>query len=256
MIVMGIIYYCLNKINGKGYVGQTISTLNKRKADHYGYDINDGTIFHKAILKYGKDNFEWSILGEYPNEELDEWETYWIKEKNTFFRNNKGYNMTLGGTNNAGSESLKKRIRAYQIDKNGEIYNLYYFDSIAEASRFLTKHYHCCFNQTLISGICNRKKGFHTHHNFTFDFVDELNNNISKEHKRGSTSAQKVQIIDIQNNSLFFNSKTEAARYLKVQLIVLNHAIERGGLITRGKLKGWKVILVKDFLLDNSKAGG
>ena len=78
---MGIIYQCTNLVNNKIYIGQTIRTLEERKKEHLKKAINDGTYFHNAILKYSKENFQWSILGEYPNEQLNYWENYWIEKK-------------------------------------------------------------------------------------------------------------------------------------------------------------------------------
>ena len=92
---MGIIYKATNKINGKSYIGQTSRTLEKRKKGHLkGSQLqNTKSYFHKAIKKYGIDNFVWEILLE-TFEDLDTKEKYYIRTFGTF---GNGYNLTTGG---------------------------------------------------------------------------------------------------------------------------------------------------------------
>ena len=66
MEVYGIIYKAVNTINGKIYIGQTIRNLEIRKYFHK-YDSLNGMsdlVFHRAIRKYGWDNFEHIIILE------------------------------------------------------------------------------------------------------------------------------------------------------------------------------------------------
>lgn len=95
--MMGI--YCFtNKVNGKKYVGQSLSIesrFNGHKHCHLnpsykGYD----TKFYRALRKYGFENFELSILEECPKEKLNERERYFISLLDSF-RN--GYNSSIGG---------------------------------------------------------------------------------------------------------------------------------------------------------------
>jgi group I intron endonuclease len=55
---MGIIYLIRNRINGKGYVGQTIQTMRKRWSLHKS-EAKRGTDFAicRAIRKHGVANF-------------------------------------------------------------------------------------------------------------------------------------------------------------------------------------------------------
>lgn len=99
---MGVIYKVTNLINGKVYIGQTIN-FPKRKIKHLS-DVklnkeNDTSVFHRAIRKYGEENFSWEILEEISSEELDNREKYWIHFFDSYIEHNKGYNMTLGGDN-------------------------------------------------------------------------------------------------------------------------------------------------------------
>jgi len=57
---MGIVYKVKNKINDKIYIGITTKSLNKRKNQHeyVAFNRNSKYLFHKALRKYGADNFE------------------------------------------------------------------------------------------------------------------------------------------------------------------------------------------------------
>ena len=77
---MGYIYLVTNLINSKKYIGQTTLTVQERWNRHL-YDAfakYDDFYFHKAIRKYGKENFKVEEICQCPNEELDEKEIYYI----------------------------------------------------------------------------------------------------------------------------------------------------------------------------------
>jgi len=49
-----IIYRVINKINGKSYIGQTITSLEKENNGHKHKVINNSDVtFHKSIRRYG-----------------------------------------------------------------------------------------------------------------------------------------------------------------------------------------------------------
>lgn len=115
--MFGIIYKAVNKINNKVYIGQTVKLLKIRIIEHI--NSKDNCYFHKAIRKYGKDNFEWEIIEECESKaELDEMEFHYIKQYNSFGID--GYNLTFGGLGNSGRKfddkyklkqsELKKRL--------------------------------------------------------------------------------------------------------------------------------------------------
>ncbi len=92
-----IIYKVTNKLNNKSYIGLTTRTLQERKLEHLRHLIDEDTYFHRAIKKYGAENFEWIIIDNsaQSNTELQYQEKYYIEKYNTLIPN--GYNMTIGG---------------------------------------------------------------------------------------------------------------------------------------------------------------
>lgn len=85
------IYKVTNKINGKVYIGQSVD-IGRRWREHM--NAKDDIYFHKAIQKYGVENFEWEVIEQCKKKDLDEREIYWIEYYDSF---NKGYNCTKGG---------------------------------------------------------------------------------------------------------------------------------------------------------------
>ena len=96
---MNCIYKVTCLINNKIYIGQTRININERWKQHcisaflqsHG-DYNFA--FHRAIRKYGKENFKIELIEECSLEQLNEREKYWIKYYDSY---NSGYNSTLGG---------------------------------------------------------------------------------------------------------------------------------------------------------------
>ena len=108
----GRIYIAENKINGKCYIGQTVSSLRKRASRHIADALytNDSYAFHKAIRKYGREAFNFRIIEDNISlEQLDEREKYWIAYYHSYIYDEQcnGYNMTQGGNTNL-KDALRK----------------------------------------------------------------------------------------------------------------------------------------------------
>lgn len=89
---VGIIYcwYCIP--TDKYYVGQTVEPEKRFKAH---INQKDNTHFHRALRKYGLDNFVYCVLEEnILRENLNLKEIEWIEYYDSFYN---GYNMTVGG---------------------------------------------------------------------------------------------------------------------------------------------------------------
>lgn len=110
-----IIYLIKNKINGKQYVGQTVRTLQERWGDHL-CENSGCTALKNAIKKYGKNNFELSILDYASSQsELDDKEQFWINKLNTLSPN--GYNLKTGGEHPIFTEEVKEKLRIANTGK-------------------------------------------------------------------------------------------------------------------------------------------
>lgn len=92
---MGYIYSIKNSSNNKLYVGLTIQTLEKRFASHKGTAFRGDTLLHRAMLKYGIDNFSIDLIEEVADGQLSEREKFWIAKLDTLKPN--GYNINPGG---------------------------------------------------------------------------------------------------------------------------------------------------------------
>lgn len=92
-----IVYKAENLINGKIYIGRTVTPIENRQWGHVNAaKKNSKTIFHNAIRKYGADNFQFSVLCQCDSyEEMNEKEKFFISSLDSQVPN--GYNMTPGG---------------------------------------------------------------------------------------------------------------------------------------------------------------
>jgi group I intron endonuclease len=113
---MAVIYKATNKINKKSYIGFAVD-FEKRKNEHIKQMQYARTYFHRALIKYGLDNFEWTILKE--DATLED-EIILIREHETFWTLEKGYNLTLGGEGLLGhikTEETKEKLRKAHLGK-------------------------------------------------------------------------------------------------------------------------------------------
>lgn len=94
---MGYIYKITNIINNKIYIGKTSYSVEDRFKQHIKDSVKDRCEkrpLYNAMNKYGVENFTVETIGEYPEEQLNEKEQYWIDYFHTY---EDGYNATKGG---------------------------------------------------------------------------------------------------------------------------------------------------------------
>lgn len=125
MIVIVGIYKITNKINNKVYIGQSVN-LDARKYDHFERPESKHMhgVIDKEIRNCGKENFDWEILIECSQEELNYYEKYFIERYNSTDPNY-GYNVREGGSPLDNGQSRKI------IDIN----SLEVFDSTSDCAR-------------------------------------------------------------------------------------------------------------------------
>jgi group I intron endonuclease len=104
---MGYIYKIVNKTNGKTYIGQTTQDLEERWRQHRKTTSN--CIYLKsAIKKYGIENFNFKLICICFDNDLDKYETNYIKQYKTIVPS--GYNLREGGNSSKHNEETKKKI--------------------------------------------------------------------------------------------------------------------------------------------------
>ena len=232
MTKQGTIYKIENLVNGKVYIGQTIS-FKSRKSTHLS-ELRNGKKLNiklqNAWDKYGEDNFVFKMIGRYDISELDCMEIYFVKVYDSF---KNGYNMTTGGNQGtpnhiltSGQKKAMSRIskelwsckkhkkkmsdahntfRPIVLTNTGEIFN-----STLEASKkyFLENSniIRNCDKGALSAGQDNDGN------RLIWVWADEYDENIkySYEHNRGGHNRKKVICVDTGE---IFNSSTDAEKH-------------------------------------------
>ena len=107
---VGIIYGWFNTLTDMWYIGQTINPEGRFNC-HIRLSLNnDNTHFHRALRKYGLDNWVYCVLEDnILRENLNLKEQEWIEYYDSFYC---GYNLTTGGdTNCIFSEEVKEKLK-------------------------------------------------------------------------------------------------------------------------------------------------
>lgn len=223
-----------NSMNGKRYIGITRKEkFRKRKYTHFRDAIKGrltSPLFHRAINKYGKESFEWSILEEFEYRiDAELGETRHISELRP------EYNIYLGGNLGAyGSkrptDTLSTISKPVMCLNDGKIYY-----SSAEACRAYG------ISGGRLSTICN-KGG--TTKGLSFKFFSDATppaqrqktpNEIEKHRKGVEAGRQKaidkvrLPIIKLGDN-IIYNSVIEAAKENKIPSPTLHSSLRRNTL--------------------------
>ena len=113
---MGIIYCFTNLVNNKKYIGQSIRNDNTRYNNHmsamkYEHNNEYNSPLHRAMRKYGIENFSYDILVQNIDdiELLNQLEVYYIQKNNSLVPN--GYNIRVGGKNAPAPKTVEQKIK-------------------------------------------------------------------------------------------------------------------------------------------------
>ena len=113
---MYIVYLRTNTVNGKQYVGLTSMSIEDR-AGVNGSRYKNCPYLYNAILKYGWDNFESTILAaDLTHEKACELEKYYVELYGTVAPN--GYNLTVGGDSGSLHTEETKKVLSQKLKGN------------------------------------------------------------------------------------------------------------------------------------------
>jgi group I intron endonuclease len=211
-----MIYISQNKINGKRYIGKTVKTLEERWYKH-NKDVEYGsqTCFHRAIRKYGSENFTVELLEDCPSELNNEREIHWIATLNP------EYNMTVGGDGGWIHDQTGNTWKVKDPSKMGKHKNQWKNDdgsrSKAQSERMKKHNPSNTFPRT------------------------EKQREASRRNSRTATEASKKQVgyVDENGKHHVFESKRALMNTLGISYDVLNYRLKTGKLYN--KLKFFEV---------------
>lgn len=111
------IYKFENLQNGHCYIGQSVN-IEKRYKDHLARTKNSNSseynsYFHRALRKYGIENFSFIVLEGCAAADLNQREEYWIQHYNSYVD---GYNETTGGDHQEATSWINEDI-IYEVKK-------------------------------------------------------------------------------------------------------------------------------------------
>ena len=189
------IYKATNKINGKSYIGQTCDFKSRVWQHMRCYEKEDCT-FHRALQKYGEENFTWEVLETCnTREESLRLERYYIEFFDTYHN---GYNENRGGVGGHNARSV------VMLTVDGKFVKRY--DSACDAQKdgFHDSDVLLCCKSTSRKQLC---KGY------MFMFEDEyLKNGARKYIKPLAINTKSVIQCDMDGNFIAkFRSVNEAA---------------------------------------------
>ena len=194
----GIIYRATNLINGKIYIGKTIQTFDERKRDHTkSRNLNKCGYFHKAIKKYGKQNFKWEIIYECDDILiLNVMETFKIMVCHSHYSEGRGYNLTWGGEGTYGYKHTDETKRKISERNKGNIAwnkgktNIYSDETKIKMSKSQSKRKHTDESKLKMSKTRKGKK-----------LTEEHKRKISISHKKYGDDVIK-EVIKQHNNGI------------------------------------------------------
>ena len=190
--------YCYTSPSGKKYIGQTRTTL-KHRAGVNGKHYQGCSAFHRAIEKYGWENFQVEILEEVPLDVIDETEINYILDYNTVDPKF-GYNIMQ---ERCKYMATLRHIPVYSYDEfTGKFLESY--SSISEAERAMNVH----------AGSIRRALNQLNHHVKQKTWMTEKFDQIEVVPKNVQATSKKVYMYDSKTGEYLqeFGSLRAAAK--------------------------------------------
>lgn len=114
-----LVYKITCRVNNKIYIGQTTEKIEKRWSRHIGYQLKIDDHLHRAMRKYGVENFFIEVIDKAPNqEELNKLELYYIINLNADYNINKT-GLKCGGNTLSNHPDLEKISKKLSNSKKG-----------------------------------------------------------------------------------------------------------------------------------------
>lgn len=194
------IYKITNLTNGHYYVGQAVDIKarwreHRFSANHPEHKDHNSPI-HRALAKYGEQNFSYEILEECSRNELDEKEVYWIKALSA--RENGNYNILCGGQDRIKFD--EKSVELYDLQGN-------YVKTLPSATKTAEE---LGVSRSSVYGVLHKERP--TCKGYQMKYTDD--NNIIKPYISRQGGSRGVVQIDPKTNTIIrsFISAAEAAR--------------------------------------------
>lgn len=213
-----IVYITINLCNGKFYIG--VHKTNPKVFDGYigngvyrQSEANGNTPFHKAVRKYGYNNFKRTTIRIFPDTEEGKKSAYKLEKilvSETLLKSKSVYNVALGGE---GSVPVDTKT-VYMFDLKGEY--LRSFKSVSYAAEFIDPDN--IYNaMKSIRNVCLGQSK--SSHNFYWSYQKKFNYN--------NTRCTKIAQYTLGGKYLrYYDSISEAEAAL--QLNSIEQAIQKG----------------------------
>lgn len=208
------IYMIQNKVNNKIYIGQAVDIADrwgKHKAGLRG-NYHDNTHLQRSWNKYGEDNFEFTILLECEESDLNMYEEYYIFELMTY-DDRVGYNKTYGGEGGRPTEKTRRKMseshkgKTLSEETRKKLSTINTGKTMSEEARKKMSEAKKNISEETRKKLSESKKG---------ENHPQYGKHLSEEHRRKMSEAKKIAIVQLTIEKelvKIYSSASEAERY-------------------------------------------
>lgn len=211
------IYKITNLLNNKVYIGQAQDIEERWKQHKKGY-TDKTNIIYRAIRKYGVENFSFEVIEECSIEELSKKEIFYIEQYKSYigWKDNWGYNMTLGGDGARGhipTKETKQKISDANKGKNHPLYGKTHTEEAKQKISEALKGRR--FSEETLQKMRKSKSKSNSH---SHSHSEETLQKMSEVKKGNKHSAKKV----VCGNKMF-NSLRECSEFYKISYSTMSN---------------------------------